>query len=74
MAGTNLTVLSPKKFPQGETEVEHARRRPAWPATIQQDQAAVDQARRELGVDADAHAILRRAKQIRNEQNERRHG
>lgn len=68
MAVAHLTVLPRRKFPQGgEDPIEHVRRRPAWPASIAQDQAAVEQARKELGPDADPHDVLARAQQIKQE-------
>jgi len=54
MSGSNLAVLAHRNFSQF----------PKWPKSVKEDQAAIEQARRELGPDADAKQILARAQQI----------
>lgn len=73
MAVAHLTLLSRRKFPQGaEDPIDYTRRRPVWPASIGQDQAAIEEARKELGPDADPHAVLDRAQQIKQKKAVRR--
>jgi hypothetical protein len=55
MSGSNLAVLARRNFPQF----------PKWPKSVQDDQSAIEQARRELGPDADAKQILARAQEIK---------
>ena len=55
MSGSNLAVLARRNFPQF----------PKWPKSVKEDQAAIEQARRELGPDADAKQILARAQEIK---------
>lgn len=70
MAHSTLAVLSSPDFPQApEDNIEHTRRRPAWPNSIRTDQAAIEQARRELGPDADPQVVLARAQQIKTKVN-----
>src|ERR1700728_375970 len=52
MSGSNLAVLAHRNFPK-------------WPKSVKEDQAAIEQARRELGPDADAKQILARAQKIK---------
>lgn len=66
MAVTHLTSQDPPKFPQEDgVEFERRRPRPAWPDSIQIDQAAIEQARRELGASADWADVVRRAQEIK---------
>ena len=55
MSGSNLAVLAHRNFSQF----------PKWPKSVKEDQAAIEQARRELGPDADAKQILARAQKIK---------
>lgn len=68
MAAPTVSVPS-LDFSTPEDPIEYTRRRPrtAWPATIRIDQRAIEQARKELGADADAHAVLARAQEIADE-------
>ena len=55
MSGSNLAVPAHRNFPQF----------PKWPKSVEEDQAAIEQARRELGPDADPKQILTRAQDIK---------
>jgi ribosome recycling factor len=61
MAAPSFTSFPRRTFPQPHP----------WPDSIRQDQRAIEQARQELGPDADAKAILVRAQQIARESREK---
>ncbi len=75
MAANTLPVAS-FRFSTHEDHIEYARRRGPWKQSIREsileDQAAIEQAREELGPDADAQDVVIRAHQIKTENHKER--